>query len=149
MRSVLFSCSLVVLSLVCAGCAEFQSCGNEIAVEGGYLHDAVEFDISYFGWLPVNTTRSDQDPWEIYLLTGHDVDVMWADFVKQNRPEPAVVVPPSAPEPIGTYEMPAKRPVVAPPMKTEVEKLEGSDVVIIRAPDGGVIVTNAPDKAGK
>jgi len=149
MRSVLISCSLVVLSLVCAGCAEFQSCGDEIALQGSYLHDAIEFDVSYFAWLPGNSTRSDQDPWEIYLLTGHDVDVMWYDLVKRNRPEPAEVLPAPAPKPIGTYQMPSKRPVVAPPKEKEVEKLEGSNVVIIRAPDGGVIVTNVPDKVGR
>lgn len=149
MRSVLIICSLVAFGLACGGCAEFQSCGHEIAVQGGYLHDAVEFDVSYFAWLPGNSTRSDQEPWEIFLKTGRDMDQIWKDLMDKQRPEPPVTLAEPVVVPVGTYAMPSKRPVVAPPKEATTEKIEGSNVVIIRSPDGGVTVTNAPDKVDK
>jgi hypothetical protein len=76
-----------------------------------------------------------------------DLDEIWARRLASDRPGAPVILegPPLAA--VGTFVVPAKKTVVAPPDKSGVEKIANSDIVIVRDPDGRVTLTNRPDKA--
>ena len=136
---------LAVSVLVLGGCLsnEFTNFADEWGEQGSMLADAVQLDLTYFNGVNTNTTRTDQTMQQIAA----DLDEIWARRLASDRPGAPVILegPPVAA--VGTFTVPAKKAVIAPPERTAVEKLANSDIVIVRDPDGRVTLTNRPDKA--
>ena len=143
---------VLVLSLVLGLCTlpgcflsrEFSTCGEDAGETAAMLGDALEFDVAYFGDLTKNTTRSEESPGEWMVAA----DEMWQELFLEQRPAAPLSMPAVSAPVRGTISV-EKEASAAPPARTEVERTPGSDVVIIRDPDGKVYITNRPDKARK
>ena len=143
-----FLLAVLLLSVVAAGgcsSAMMKESSDEISEQGGWLSDALGFDLTYMGGLYGDTTRVNATPGEIAA----DMDQAWKELSDELGPLPPMKFADVVIEPEGRVEMPSKRPVVAPPKETRVEHFPNSPVVIIRRPDGGVTVTNKPDQEDK
>lgn len=144
-----FLVAALLLSVVVAagGCssAMMKETGDELSEQGGWLSDWIGLDFAYMGGLYGDTTRANASPGEIDA----DMDQAWKELSDELGPLPPIVFPAAPPASVARVEMPSKRPVVAPPKKTEVEQIPNTSVVIIRRPDGGVTVTNKPENEDK
>ena len=141
-----FLVAVLLLSavVVAGGCnsAMMKESSEQISQQGGWLSDALGFNVAYMGGLYGDTTRSNASRWEIAA----DMDQAWKELSEELGPLPPVKFDEVVAEPQGSVDMPSKLPVVSPPKETEVERLPNNPVVIIRRPDGGVTVTNKPNE---
>lgn len=134
--------ALVLSAVPLGGCVtrEFSNFPGEVGEQIGML-GLLDVDLNYVGDLNRNSTRSDQD---IDALRA-DVSAIWERSVRHFEPGPAVTLYGPAVETSGTWQ---RAPLVVrpAPSRTEVERLENSDVFIVRDPDGQVTVTNKAEK---
>lgn len=141
-----FLVAVLLLSavVVAGGCssAMMKESSDEISKQGGWLSDAIGFDVTYMGGLYGDSTRANATRGEIAA----DMDQAWKELSDELGPLPPVKLDGVVAEPQGWVEMPSKLPVVSPPKETQVERFPNTPVVIIRRPDGGVTVTNKPDQ---
>lgn len=132
---------LICGTLPLTGCfigREFSTFADETAEQVRAL-DLVSFDVSYMGDLNRNSTRSEQDAFEIV----EDVESIWGNHIAHYAPPPTGY----APRGEGSYSVPRKAAeTMPPPKKTEIDRIENSDIFIIRSADGEITVTNKADQ---
>jgi len=95
-------------------------------------------DISYLNGLNQNTTRSDMTFQEI----SWDMDRAWKDLYLQNKPAPPISLIPADRDTVDSYYIHIKKTDTAPPSRITIERIQESDIMIIRDPDGRITVTN-------
>ena len=133
--------ALAILLVGFSGCSvsrEFENFSAETGQTHSWLSTGSTFDVSYLDELTVNTTRSDLSAWQ----ASDELEQKWQTLLQSYQPAPPVVLEREVVAVPVLFVQTDTRPVVPPPGKTVVEKVEGTDIVIIRQPDGGITVTN-------
>ena len=140
--------ALAILLVGFSGCSvsrEFQNFSDETSQTLSWLGTGSVFDVSYLDELTVNTTRSNLSAWQ----ASDELEQKWQTLLRSYQPGDPVVLEREVVSVPVLFVQSSNVPVVVLPDKTMVEKVEGTDIVIIRQPDGGITVTNISDKANQ
>ena len=140
MRRIL-TVALLTGTLFFCGCffsREFSNFKEETCQQLDWLCDSPIMDISYLNGLNQNTTRSDMTFQEI----SWDMDRAWKDLYLQNKPAPPISLIPADRDTVDSYYIHIKKTDTAPPSRITIERIQESDIMIIRDPDGRITVTN-------